>query len=165
MVITVDYAAHGLNRLVTDPSERCEGDIIATSERRHVDEKNGITWEPRVLSAVTGNMRAPRCVTSTESVTETWHALPNSIDPSNSHSWINPNTFDLHNVYTLVTADQLKGAVSITIDGVLSYARDERGALASIGESPEYQSGELTTEKLLSHGMEAYGPDYDQMEL
>lgn len=132
MVITVEYADDGPMRLVTDPSERCEGDMVATRERLHVSDAEGITWEPRVLSGRTGLMRTPRGVASTESVTESRYGRPRTTDTSDSRSWVQFNTYDLLGRYTLATAEELVGAVSVTIDGVLSYARSDGGALTRV---------------------------------
>lgn len=135
MVITVEYENDGPMRVVTDPSERCEGDMIATRERLHLDDKAGITWEPRVLSATSGKMRAPRCVLATESVTESRQARPNTIDTSDARSWVKSRSTKFRDAYTLVSADELVGATSITIDGVLAYVTGEDGHLTRLAST------------------------------
>lgn len=127
MVITVNFEDGGITRFTLNPAEQHEGKSCGTVEHVEISE-SGLVWSPRVLSAISGEVRLPTLALDVKSVSET----PPPVCCSLGTKTTTTTEFyesDYRDEFILIPITALAAVTEVNVDGVLAYARDDRGRL------------------------------------
>lgn len=110
-----------------------------------------LVFKSRVLSCVNGEWRGPKYVCHRETMTCPGHKSCGQYIDDGSTSWVEEKVDNWKGRYILMTAAELEGAVSVTIDGVLMYVDEGAGLVPVIGGGTTTQAGpELQKERATS---------------
>lgn len=127
MVITVNFKDGGITRFTMNPSEQHEGDSCGTVEHVEISDL-GLVWRPRVIKAITGEMRLPTLARNMKSVSETPPPVCCSLGTKTTTT-TEFYEFDYNDEFVLLPPQLLANVVEINIDGVLAYTCDAQGKL------------------------------------
>ena len=132
MVVSITMASGAVARYTLNPSEPHEGDSCGAFELLDVSAERGLTWSPRVLSAVTGELRVPTANVGATSLSETMPVL-SSADPVRTYTEVLFKEQPYLGEFTLVPADRISEVAEVDVDGNAVFASDGSGHLVKLG--------------------------------
>ena len=131
MLVSVLYNNGKACNIQAEPAGSADSDKTCASKGT-VELVNGaLIFTTAVLGCEGGEWRNPKYVAGRKSLTQSGRYEGGYYMRDGCTSWSEETALDCHSRYVLMSAEELKGAASVTIDGVLMFAAED-GRLASV---------------------------------
>ena len=147
MLVCIIYENGKVSNIQTEPAGSADHDTTCASKGTIELVDGALVLTTAVLSCVNGKWHGSKYVYCRENVTRSGHTFCGQSVDDGCTSWTEEKSDNCVGQYVLMSAAELEGAASVTIDGVLMYTNEEGklvsvlggGVTASASDAPECQ--------------------------
>lgn len=141
MMISVMYRGGKICNMQVEPVGSADNETTCGSKCL-VELVNGaLILSTNVLSCVNGHWYVPKYVQHRETLSRSGYSYEGFSVDDGCTSWVEEKTDDCRGQYVLLSAEELEGALSISIDSVLMYVDEGDGLVSITGDGVATQEG------------------------